>query len=257
MYCKECGKKIAEDSKFCRFCGIEQNSNFNRINETREVNLNISLFGNRSSKIKKSSSEGEKKSKSKYDETYRKELSASLVGLILICLQLVLLLTGAFESLSTKDGFYGIFSILNVVWRVIAIMCVSDIVKEQNRNQFVWGVFTFFMPNLSLFIVGLLKKLARKKSVKTPVKVPIGNINKLPKTDFTYKIISETPGKSLSTGKYIEYKIEFNNMVSSVYFSSKKDKYFHSTYDDVKYFDDLNDCILSYISYKNKGDSRK
>ena len=24
MYCKNCGKEIAEDSKFCKYCGVEQ-----------------------------------------------------------------------------------------------------------------------------------------------------------------------------------------------------------------------------------------
>lgn len=67
--------------------------------------------------------------------------------------------------------------------------------------------------------------------------------------NYKYKIIGETNGWSFSTGKYKVYKIEFGNESGTVLFDSKKGEYFYSTFDKIRYFSDLNDCILSYIEY--------
>ncbi|MBI9067577.1 MAG: zinc ribbon domain-containing protein [Salinivirgaceae bacterium] len=37
MYCKECGKQIDEDSKFCSFCGAKQT--FIESNKVRSITI--------------------------------------------------------------------------------------------------------------------------------------------------------------------------------------------------------------------------
>ena len=38
MYCKKCGKQISDDSKFCRYCGSEQDSSVEQIAQTNIIN---------------------------------------------------------------------------------------------------------------------------------------------------------------------------------------------------------------------------
>lgn len=64
-----------------------------------------------------------------------------------------------------------------------------------------------------------------------------------------YKIISEEKRWSFSTGKYVEYMFEFNNARYKALYDSKRNKFCYSTYDTVECFNDLNECILSYIKY--------
>lgn len=37
MYCKNCGKQIDDDSKFCRFCGTALDANFNKETSRKTV----------------------------------------------------------------------------------------------------------------------------------------------------------------------------------------------------------------------------
>lgn len=68
-----------------------------------------------------------------------------------------------------------------------------------------------------------------------------------------YKIVFEDKGWSFSTGKYVEYTFEFNNARYKALFDSKRNKFCYATAKTVECFEDLNECILSYIEYiKNK-----
>ena len=37
MYCKHCGKEIADDSKFCNYCGANQNAVSNIIDSRKRI----------------------------------------------------------------------------------------------------------------------------------------------------------------------------------------------------------------------------
>ena len=63
-----------------------------------------------------------------------------------------------------------------------------------------------------------------------------------------YKIIKETKSWSFSTGKYVEYIMEFDNKMGTVYYDSRTGKFCYSS-DKVHFFNDLNTCILSYIDF--------
>ena len=55
-----------------------------------------------------------------------------------------------------------------------------------------------------------------------------------------YKIIRETSGWALNTGKYIMYEIEFlNKKKGKVYYKLKANQYFFTTANTVEYFDDM------------------
>jgi len=69
------------------------------------------------------------------------------------------------------------------------------------------------------------------------------------KNKTKYQITREEKGWSFSTGKYIEYRIDFDNKIGTVLFDSKMGQYCYSSFDKVHYFKDLNECILAYIDY--------
>ena len=83
----------------------------------------------------------------------------------------------------------------------------------------------------------------------------ISRSSKFIKGEFQeYRIINEFVGWSFSTGKYIEYEVEFSDLrKAKVLFSSAKQKYCYTTFDSVKYFDDLGTCIVMYKFFLDKG----
>ncbi len=64
-----------------------------------------------------------------------------------------------------------------------------------------------------------------------------------------YQITRVNKGWSFSTGKFLEYSIDFDNKRGTVLFDSKVGQYCYSSYDKVHYYKDLNECILAYIDY--------
>lgn len=95
---------------------------------------------------------------------YIKEIEASIFGVILFIIPIVLKLTGviSFESEGSYNQARVIFAIASFIVRIFAIIWVVNIAKRQNRNFNSWGWFAFFLPSLTLMIIGLLKKLPLK-----------------------------------------------------------------------------------------------
>jgi hypothetical protein len=163
MYCKECGKSIDDDSKYCRFCGTFQNNPEvippSTIPQARELNVNIHLSRKPQKPEQKEQLE-EPVKKKKFDESYQKEIGASIVGGLLIIINTILLASGFYAewAYSLSEGAYVFFSIGNIVWRIVAAIWVVNIATRQNRTTTGWGVFGFLLPNLALLIIGALNK---------------------------------------------------------------------------------------------------
>lgn len=255
MYCKECGKQLADDSKFCRYCGTKQDHENWPVVESiisddpKDINVNIS-FGKR---VKSDTGKKEpeiKPAKPKYDESYENEIGATITGSIVIALNLIVLFTRSYSGQSSSNEFYPIFSIINLIWRIIVTVWVVNIAGRQNRSTGGWGVFTFFMPNLALIIIGLLKKLRGDDTV-VPDSLNIEPEN----TDKTeYKVINELEGSAISTGKYIEYYVRFDDgLEGKYYFFIRKNNFSFATADETLYFSKKEACIIELHKYlKNK-----
>lgn len=165
MYCKECGKEINNDSKYCSYCGMKQSlknipSNSPEI-DTRSAtstrNFDISLsFGKPKKKEIIESVKVEK-----YDRTYQGDSDATITGIIIVIISLVILLVVRIDDPYDQQVFTAIAALVNIIWRIIATVWVVNIAKRQNREHVGWGFFAFFIPNLALIIIGSLKKLLR------------------------------------------------------------------------------------------------
>ncbi len=159
MFCKECGKEIDNDSKFCSHCGTRQSviglaeitSEIPKKSEPASQKIDISLsFG-------KSAKKGSKEPVfiEKYDKNYSGDIGATIFGSVLILINLIVLLTVKINDPDNLQVYKAIAAFVNIIWRIIATIWVVNIAKRQNREHVGWGFFAFFIPNLALIIIGL------------------------------------------------------------------------------------------------------
>ena len=161
MYCKSCGKQIDDDSKFCSFCGTKHTLNFvtsgtKPIIEERPITKQVANQQTEKKEIKQVGVA------QKYDLTYKKEVSARIVGILLVIFIAVDFVFGqVFVKLNninvdTAIEFLGVFT---VVIRIISTVWVVAIAKRQNRNTGGWAILAFLTPAIILIIIGSTKKL--------------------------------------------------------------------------------------------------
>jgi len=151
MYCKHCGNQIDDDSKFCSFCQTKQSVQFRPSGEQQFSTAHTPPIATipPSKKI------------SKYDESYKKETEASIVGVVLLLISFVFALFGQNTIKPTPEN-KTIISIVLLVFRIIVTSTVVNIAKRQNRDTSGWGVLAFFLPSIALIVIGLQKKLTTK-----------------------------------------------------------------------------------------------
>jgi len=168
MYCKKCGKQIDDDSFFCSICGTKQSIlhnnefdvNFNfKEKETKIVNEHLS-FDNQITSKPIDKTNNFKAQILKYDPIYKKETDASGVGiLMLVATVLIYIISRNINDKETYKFFFSITSIILLILRIIFTVWGVNIAKRQNRNAAIWGFLTFFLPAISLIILGNQNKL--------------------------------------------------------------------------------------------------
>lgn len=143
MFCRNCGKVIDDNSRFCSYCGTNlfRDSTVESVNNTNSEPDTIEV-----------------RNMGKYDRTYKGEGPATFLGLLIIILNIgsYFLMKLVKEEVPQLLKFVVIGLI--VIWISVTIWVVL-IAKSQNRNEAAWGTFAFFIPGLALFIISLLKKL--------------------------------------------------------------------------------------------------
>lgn len=107
------------------------------------------------------------KTNSKFDPSYSKEIGATVIGVLLLALPIVLKEIGFLTFDNTEDfkNTRGVLLIISFIIRILVTLWVIEIAKNQNRNPKLWGWFAFFLPSIALIIIGLLKKLKFKIKV--------------------------------------------------------------------------------------------
>ena len=132
MYCKNCGQKILESSKYCGQCG--------------EPQVHINTFRNN----QKTNS-----SQLNYDLSYEKDYRPIILGVFVIGLNIQMFSEMKYYHESVIIGNI----IYSLIYRVIITIWVVSIAKKLNRDKIGWGVFALFLPSLCLIIIGLKKKI--------------------------------------------------------------------------------------------------
>jgi hypothetical protein len=92
----------------------------------------------------------------KYDYTYKREISATLIGVGWMIFIFILRISGVitFDSYENQIIFNSIFLVISIIPRIFVRLWVIKIAKRQNRNFASWGVLGFFFPAIILIIIG-------------------------------------------------------------------------------------------------------
>lgn len=232
MYCKECGKQIDSDSKYCRYCGKNQNDsgakNFVPKENKESDSVHETTQKNNISSIKIPT----------YDNSYKKETIAAFVGGTIIFVNLLYLFIVPNFDLTDRQ-IYSTFTVINFVWRLVASNWCIKIALRQNRSIPFWGIIGFILPNLSLIILGLSNKFSNTDLINIE-----WNNNK-------YKIIKLKNLFSFGYGRYEKfyYKDEIGDTYI-LYRKKLKNKFFIIDPEPI-IFNSLND-YFSYIEEKNR-----
>ena len=98
---------------------------------------------------------------------YTKESEATLIGIILLFIPIILKLFGVFtfESNTSYNQLTAILLIVSLGIRILVTIWVVDIANRQNRDSNGWGWFAFFLPSISLIVIGFLNKLPLKINI--------------------------------------------------------------------------------------------
>ena len=226
MYCKDCGKIVDDDSKFCRYCGLNQKTGIPEdVNKSVETNYkdNSKSIGINGKILKNISF---------YDNDYIKEYNAANFGGVLLVVNLIIQFF-ALESNYFNAETYNIYLFINVCWRIIATFWCVNIAKRQNRSDLAWGIIAFIIPNLALIILGLSRKLSLNDYILFKYK------------NVEYKILKKDNLFSFGYGNYEEFIfMDLDNNSHKVYRKKSSQKFF-VTYPDPILFNSLDD----YFSY--------
>lgn len=147
MYCKNCGKEIADDSTYCSYCSTRQ-VDLNQVT-TESIALNADSDHNREETS--NNKESVNQPKTKMEEKYT---AATFVGVTLLIIYIVVYFYGS-ELLS----LYGPYIIILNFLRILLTVWSVNIAKKQNRNHIGWGVFTFLIPFVAITLISLLRKV--------------------------------------------------------------------------------------------------
>lgn len=178
MYCKSCGAKIDEDSKFCSYCGIELSlksySPFKEQKKSREQKQE------NQSDVFESPYQIQEDTIEDYDNSYTKETEATLVGILILVGMLLSIIFKPFEfdNSNSYNQFKIFAAITTLLLRILITIWVVNIAKRQNRNSFNWGIFAFLLPSIALIIIGMLRKI-KYQIVTNNALTPLENYNTL------------------------------------------------------------------------------
>lgn len=156
MFCKHCGKEIDNDSLFCSYCGLKLAKGYEGIDRQSQA-----FFANQKE---------HQLTEDIYDETYEKETTATIAGVVFILITLILY-SFPIDKYVTPDygnNMYGenpfaeykfLFAFISGVFRIVITIWVTNIATRQNRSRLLWGILAFVFPSISLIIIGLMKKV--------------------------------------------------------------------------------------------------
>ncbi len=100
------------------------------------------------------------KTSPKHDSNYQKEGEATVLGVIMILIPIVIKLRILkFGNNQNFEQVKILIILISVLARIGATFWAVNIAKKQNRNFSSWGWLTFFFPGISLIILGQLRKL--------------------------------------------------------------------------------------------------
>ena len=233
MYCKHCGNLIDEDSTFCKFCGKSQTIVNTVSKEVKQKHIEpVSLPPEK--KPIDEPVKGNSITNPVYDISYKKEYNATIVGILLTILFPVFNFFIAPE-IERGSSEFSLAIIIIFIWRLLATTWVVWIAERQNRSRSFWGIFTFFIPNIALIIIGLKRKF----------------YSNYPLHYKEFKIQKRKDSCSLQFGAYEELYVKVSNEKRRRLYKKKSNGKYFVIYPEPISFASL-DEYFTYLEKKNK-----
>lgn len=98
----------------------------------------------------------------KYDLTYEKDTTPTIIGVFIIIISMVFYFaSGSSDSYDNEKAQQtrAILSVVSLIMRIGITVWVVNIAKSLNRDTTGWGFFAFFLPSISLIVIGQKRKL--------------------------------------------------------------------------------------------------
>ncbi len=150
MYCKNCGKTIDQDSKFCSYCGTSLlKTAVDIVIEPREHHTGIVL--------------NKETTESKYDLSFKRNDNYTGVGCIFIFISLIFIVINKSSdySIGEHETIALVGSIILFIVRCFVAAEASEYARKLNRKSGGWGILGFLFPAICLIIIGQLKKIKK------------------------------------------------------------------------------------------------
>lgn len=260
MYCKQCGKEIDSNSKYCSYCGTKQSDIFSYTEIHKSTsnpnpvtqNLNVSLSFGKPSETKNTQKTVEIE---KYDKSYEGDHQSALFGIIIMIISLMIYLILQIDNETHLATYRAYGAVIMIIYRIVIIISVVNIAKRQNRSPEKWGILAFFIPNLALIIIGFSRKL-----LMTPTSITSSdskdNISKEESLDnydynnITYKIKESEKAKTFWRGEHTIFTIEFSDGKQGNILSYPNDEFFIlSTPGDIQIYYNSKEAAIAGLHY--------
>ncbi len=218
MYCKNCGSKIDDDSKFCSECGI-------KLKHKDKANVSVN-------NIKKDSTpkiDVENDPSLKYDRTYNNDSSPLIIGIILSILTIIL------SRVEVEKEVYEFLFIVSFFIRIGIVIWIDNLAGKLELNQGNWGLFAFFFPSIALIVISF-----KKKRIYTPNYFTLSNEKK---SQFNNNLASRyLNGKRYNDGlKLVNAAIKYDKNNHAAYDTKGMIRYYQKDYEGA--LKDLNKSI--------------
>jgi len=125
MFCRNCGKEIPNNTNFCNHCGAAQNNS-----SAQNTQANHQAYGQQSSMHSQPVNTAPHSQSSKKSSTKKK------VGIVLVCLQILMLIGGISSGtvvVMFLSGPAGIFEFLG--YCILGIIGIILIYKENKKEK--------------------------------------------------------------------------------------------------------------------------
>jgi len=100
---------------------------------------------------------------------------ATVVGVVLIfvTINVIVLLNLLSLSDNSSKQFINIFNSISIILRIGITIWVVNISKVLKKNQLSWGIFAFFLPSISLIVIGQSSKRRLVSSIDHVDNIPL------------------------------------------------------------------------------------
>lgn len=189
MYCRNCGKQIDYNSKYCSYCGtkltsiidndIKESSNISSFSQQKENNNIKEIY--------------------RYDYLYERDLRPLITGILMFFVNLIIIFSG---WILIEVNI--ILSLLSLVLRILITIWCVNIAQKLNRNETGWGFLAFFLPVLALILIGIKKKFLYSKDYPTMA----SEDKSIENNNIAFRLAKEN--KYLDALFFADKSIEFN-----------------------------------------------